>query len=767
MSQYKLHDKLGQGGMGMVFRATHLGLKRDVAIKFLLEDIQDEERLERFRREIQSCICLNHPNIIKILDSGQQDDRLYYVMELVDDGVTLDKLLKESGPLPPSRVADLSGQLLDALDYAHQNGFIHRDVKPTNVMVRHGDHVVLMDFGLVKAEERTVLTAEGRLLGTPRYMAPELFSGEPPSPASDVFAAGAMTYEMLTGKHPFSGKDIMGVVESVMNDVPTAPSTLRPDLPPGTDTLVTRLLSRDLEVRYSTAREASTAMAQWKSGLGVRRTGRLRSAQSGRPSRRLATASTDDGTGPSAGDVAPERPSSGSPGSPGRGGGSGPGPLSLQLTAFGLGLAVVLGAGWFALRGTKTPILVDSSPKSSPLSSFKAEWGVSSLDVAWTSPTPYAASVSLTATGAGSVVRAREPGLVRDHRLTVAPLQPGTEYRVEVRSDATVLRVQSGQTRTVLEGAARLVRVLKGMDLWGVVSRVRQDYLHVGSRSAARDLELRRQQDSAVARRWTAEFGRSYAAHRVADIVADFSRVKDPFFGDPAAPLGLKRDLYLYAQELYQAELLGRLRSIPVTPLASQVLSEAYGPTSTSTLPGLPRALTLEWTPGFCTPQLCPSRDNRLLPVDPHDHERFSLYQDRRGARWEPGRVTKDLLVEQLGHWYSEPAGGLPFDPPEQVQMAEIAAGIVGANFENAFRIFLMPPGSSAWMAVADLYATGPRLVWTHTLDPRLLVPGSRLRVEFVYCPERVKPEQRQQLHFLSFRWLRKSDGSKSRVLQN
>ena len=194
----ELHEEIGRGGMGTVHRAHHLRLDRPVAVKFLAEALADQpEFAERFLREARALARLHHPGIVAVHDCGEQEGRAYIVMEYVD-GPPLSSLL----PLPPERAREVALQVLDALAHAHAAGLVHRDVKPANVLVDSAGQARLTDFGLARPLQGGTLTTAGRVAGTPQYMAPELLEGAGPDPRQDVFAMGAMLYEMLKGRPP-------------------------------------------------------------------------------------------------------------------------------------------------------------------------------------------------------------------------------------------------------------------------------------------------------------------------------------------------------------------------------------------------------------------------------------------------------------------------------------------------------------------------------------------------------------------------------------
>ena len=228
---YTLEEKVGEGGMGVVYKASHALLRRPAAIKFLASDRAGEHAVERFEREVQVTSRLTHPNTISIYDFGRTPDgAFYYAMEYVD-GLDLQTLVERHGPQPPARVAHLLAQLAGALAEAHAAGLIHRDIKPANVMVceRGGmlDVVKVLDFGLVKemdARSDGTGADNGRIVGTPLYLAPEaLTAPESLDARSDLYALGALGYFLLSGSAPFSGTNVVDVCRQHLHSDP-APS---------------------------------------------------------------------------------------------------------------------------------------------------------------------------------------------------------------------------------------------------------------------------------------------------------------------------------------------------------------------------------------------------------------------------------------------------------------------------------------------------------------------------------------------------------------
>ncbi|MBI4860690.1 MAG: protein kinase [Candidatus Riflebacteria bacterium] len=293
MAHYKLLGELGRGGMGVVYRALDPQLDREVAIKFLISATEaDGEGSEtaRFKREMAVLMALSHPNIIKVFDAGETDGKLYYVMELLQ-AQELSRILKSAPRQGPDRALTILAQLLDALDYIHGKGLVHRDIKPANIMVEASERVVLMDFGIVRKLEGTVLTMEGKAVGTPRYLAPESIRGEPATPQADLWALGVVGHEMLAGEPPFDADTITELALAILNK-PTPPldeSVL--SLPAGTAALIGRFLEKDPAARWESARQALTALRRLR-GLDDEAAspspgGVSRGQRTTRPSRRI------------------------------------------------------------------------------------------------------------------------------------------------------------------------------------------------------------------------------------------------------------------------------------------------------------------------------------------------------------------------------------------------------------------------------------------------------------------------------------------------
>ena len=269
-SHYRILQKLGGGGMGVVYKAEDTRLDRKVALKFLPDGVaQHEEALLRFRREAKAASALNHPNICAIYDIGEEDGRPFIVMEYLD-GATLKSLI--GLPLMElNQLLELSRDVADALATAHNKNIIHRDIKPENIFVCDGGHPKVLDFGLAKihaanewrAESATPsLTEAGCALGTLPYMSPEQLQGRSVDHRTDIFSLGAVVYEVATGQRPFLGDTSAELASSILRDSPTPVTELRPELPSGLHRIVARCLAKEPTERYVSAQELRYAFDQ-------------------------------------------------------------------------------------------------------------------------------------------------------------------------------------------------------------------------------------------------------------------------------------------------------------------------------------------------------------------------------------------------------------------------------------------------------------------------------------------------------------------------
>ena len=262
LGKYQIMSEIGRGGMAIVYKAFDPGLQRYVALKVLSPRLASEENvMRRFEREATTAANLKHPNIVIIYDVSSADGFYFIVMELLE-GRTLREEIRATGALLPARVAPITAQLASALDYAHQQGLVHRDVKPGNIILGAGDHATLTDFGLVRAMRASRLTEAGSALGTLDYMPPEQLSGDDADWRSDVYSLGVVVYESLSGRVPFSADTPYTLMRKVMYEPPPRLSLVAPSLAPAVDHAVMQALAKAPADRFRTAGEFAAAFYQ-------------------------------------------------------------------------------------------------------------------------------------------------------------------------------------------------------------------------------------------------------------------------------------------------------------------------------------------------------------------------------------------------------------------------------------------------------------------------------------------------------------------------
>ena len=264
--RYDIKALLGAGGMGMVYRAVDCELQEVVAIKTLKPELiaADTTALERFKSEIRLARKISHRNVVRTHDLGEARGRYFITMEFVE-GTTLKDLVRARGRLPVQVMLPIAKQLCRALEVAHEAGVIHRDIKPQNMVVEGDGTLKVMDFGIARLASRTPqqgLTEAGMVIGTPDYMSPEQLLGDELDVRADIYSAGVVMYECLTGKLPFEAPSPMVLIARVLEETPPAPHTLQSDIPVGISGLVMRAMSRDRDARPATAKAMHDALEQ-------------------------------------------------------------------------------------------------------------------------------------------------------------------------------------------------------------------------------------------------------------------------------------------------------------------------------------------------------------------------------------------------------------------------------------------------------------------------------------------------------------------------
>jgi serine/threonine protein kinase len=270
VGNYKIIDKIGEGGMGSVFKGVDLMLEREVAIKMLRPELaQQPNVVERFRTEAVTLAKLNHPNVATLHSFFRQGEDFFMVMEFVR-GETLDDLIKTQGAMQCDRAVELFCMALEGIDHAHKMGIIHRDIKPANMMLTETGSIKVMDFGIARVLGTDRLTKVGHLIGTVEYMSPEQVRGEETDARSDIYSLGILLYEMLTGRVPFNSTSEYELMRCQIEDAPTPPRTFAPQMPLAVEQGIMRALAKNREARYQSASEFRETLIQKTTGAITR-----------------------------------------------------------------------------------------------------------------------------------------------------------------------------------------------------------------------------------------------------------------------------------------------------------------------------------------------------------------------------------------------------------------------------------------------------------------------------------------------------------------
>ncbi|CAM2874505.1 Stk1 family PASTA domain-containing Ser/Thr kinase [Paenibacillus taichungensis] len=256
--RYEVIERVGGGGMALVYKAQDLLLNRNVAIKVLRQQfVHDEEFIRRFRREAQSAASLSHPNVVSVYDVGQEDDVHYIVMEYVE-GKNLNEIIKERAPLQVDEAVRIASQIADALDHAHHNQIIHRDIKPHNILIGRNGRVKVTDFGIARAVTSTTITQTGSVVGSVHYFSPEHAKGIVTGEKSDLYSLGIVLYQMLTGQLPFLGESPISVALKHLQEEFDEPRKFNPLIPQSVENVILKSMRKNPQERYQSAKEMQT-----------------------------------------------------------------------------------------------------------------------------------------------------------------------------------------------------------------------------------------------------------------------------------------------------------------------------------------------------------------------------------------------------------------------------------------------------------------------------------------------------------------------------
>lgn len=259
--RYKIVEEVGKGAMGVVYQAHDPQIDRMVALKVLRQDrVSSEDLVQRFLKEAKAIGRLSHPNIVTVFDVGHDHGTIYIAMEFLE-GTPLNEVIKE-GKLPLEKIVDLGVQMAQAVDYAHEKGIVHRDIKPTNIILKPDGQLKITDFGIARIEDpsATQQTQAGEILGTPVYMSPEQVMGKTVDGRSDLYSLGVILYELGTGTRPFAGNNLAAIFRAITQDEATDPSILEPSMPARLSQLILKSLNKTPEERFQTGKAMSQAL---------------------------------------------------------------------------------------------------------------------------------------------------------------------------------------------------------------------------------------------------------------------------------------------------------------------------------------------------------------------------------------------------------------------------------------------------------------------------------------------------------------------------
>lgn len=270
-NRYEILFQLGGGGMAIIYKARDTLLNRPVTVKVLRSEYTgDEEFVARFRKEAQAVAKLSHPNIVSVYDVGQEGDIHYIVMEFVE-GKNLKQVIKEMGRIPVKHAVDIARQICDGLQDAHEHGIVHRDIKPHNILVMDNGRIKVTDFGIAQIMSSVTITNSGTIVGSVHYFSPEQAKGGTTSVKSDIYSAGVVLYEMITGKVPFEGESPIAVALKQIQENPVPPSRINPQLPHELERVILKAMEKDADLRYNSAGEMARELGRISAEQGYGR----------------------------------------------------------------------------------------------------------------------------------------------------------------------------------------------------------------------------------------------------------------------------------------------------------------------------------------------------------------------------------------------------------------------------------------------------------------------------------------------------------------
>ncbi|MHB8986009.1 MAG: protein kinase domain-containing protein, partial [Eubacteriales bacterium] len=260
-NRYQILEQLGGGGMAIIYKGRDTFLNRFVTIKVLRPEFtSDEEFVKRFSREAQAIARLSHPNIVSIFDVGREGEVPYLVMEYVEGDNLKNKIRTNGAISQPERAVEIARQVLSALQHAHDNNIVHRDIKPHNILITTGGAAKLTDFGIAREATTATLTQSDTIVGSVHYLSPEQARGETAGPGSDIYSLGIVMYEMLTGELPFNGDTPISVAIKHIQDVPAPPSRINPAVSPELEKVIIRAMAKNPADRFESARKMAEAL---------------------------------------------------------------------------------------------------------------------------------------------------------------------------------------------------------------------------------------------------------------------------------------------------------------------------------------------------------------------------------------------------------------------------------------------------------------------------------------------------------------------------